>query len=268
MKKIIEIKDLSFGYSANIIYDKFSLDIEEGTFYTILGPNGSGKSTLAKILVGLEPSRDYIKIDGLFLNPKNIDEIRTLISIVFENPDSQFITESVEEELAFTLENLNYPKTEIINRIKKITETLDITHLLGRNPHELSGGEKQLVAIAVALIIEPKILILDEALVMIDGAIRSKIFEILTNYHKKGLTILNITHDSEEAMLGTHILILNEGKIVLNGKTKDVLENEKAFKEGLMDLPFIIDLSTKLKYYGVVSKLSYDKKKLVNSIWK
>lgn len=268
MKKIIEIKDLSFNYGERVIYDNFSLEIEEGTFYTILGSNGSGKSTLAKILVGLEPSHDFIKIDGLFLNSKNIDQIRTIISVVFENPDSQFITESVEEELAFTLENLGYSKEEIIKKVKRLTQTLDIIHLLGRNPHELSGGEKQLVAFAAALISEPKILILDEALVMVDSNIKNKIFEILEDYHKKGLTILNITHDSEEAMLGTNILILNNGKVILNKKIKEAFENEKEFKDGLMDLPFIIDLSTKLKYYGVISKLFYEKKKLVNSIWK
>jgi ABC-type cobalt transport system, ATPase component len=268
MKKIIEIRDLSFEYGEHKVFEKFSLDIEDGSFYTVLGSNGSGKSTLTKIIVGLEPSRGFVKIDGLFLNPKNIDEIRKVVSVVFENPDSQFITESVEEELAFTLENLNYDKTEIVKRIREIAKKMGITHLLERNPHELSGGEKQLVAFASALIHDPKILILDEALVMVDLVLRDKIYDILKEYHKKGLTILNITHDSEESLLGTHVLIMNKGEIILNEKTKIALENDKAFKLGGMDLPFIIDLSVKLKYYGIVSKTSFDSKKLVNAIWK
>lgn len=268
MKKIVEIKKLTFKYGDHIIFKKFSLDIEEGSFYTILGSNGSGKSTLARILVGLEPSGAFIRVNGFFLNNVDIDKVRKSVGIVFENPDTQFVTESVEEELAFPLENLNYSKNEIRKRIKDITEKMNITHLIERNPHELSGGEKQLVALASNLIYEPKLLILDEALVMIDGAFRKKIYQILKEYNKKGLTILNITHDNEEALLGSHILILDKGEIVINKKTIEALNDEKAFKKSMMDFPFVIDLSNKLKYYGVVKTIVYDNKKLVNAIWK
>lgn len=268
MKKMVEIKNLSFKYGNHIVFKKFSLDIEEGTFYTILGSNGSGKSTLARIIIGLEPTGCLVRVNELFLNDQDIEKVRKSVGVVFENPDTQFVTDCVEDELAFTLENLNYDKREIIKKIKEITERMEITHLLGKNPHELSGGEKQLVALASVLIYEPRLLILDEALVMVDGIVRSKIYDILKAYHKKGLTILNITHDSEEALLGTHILILNKGEIILNKKVKEALENEKAFERALMELPFIIDLSTKLKYYKIIKSIYYDNKKLVNAIWK
>jgi len=268
MRKIIEIKDLTFSYGEYGVFENFSLEINEGSFYTVLGPNGSGKSTLARILVGLEPVQGEIIIDDLMLNLKNIEEIRRRIGIVFENPNSQFITETVSEELAFPLENLNYNPEEIIDRVANISLKFGITELLESNPQELSGGEKQLVALASALIYEPKILILDEALGMIDSMYRSKVFDILSTYHKKGLTILNITHDSEECLYGTDILILNSGKNVLQQPLKKALGNEKIFTSSLMELPFIVDLSTKLNYYKVVNKLAFDKKKLVNDLWK
>jgi len=268
MGKIIEIKDLTFSYGNHNLYENFSLEITEGSFYTVLGPNGSGKSTLARILVGLEPVDTEIIIDGLILNLKNMEEIRRKIGIVFENPNSQFITESVSEELAFPLENLNYHPEDIINRVANISLEFGITELLDRNPSELSGGEKQLVALASALIYEPKILILDEALVMIDGVYRNRVFDILSSYHKNGLTILNITHDSEETLYGTDILILNEGTKVLQSPLKQALKNEKIFTSNLMELPFIVDLSTKLNYYKVVNKIAFNKEKLVTYLWK
>lgn len=265
MENIIKIANLNFKYGDKIIFKDFNLNIKKNTFTTILGPNGSGKSTLVKILLGLEEKDGIVEINGIELNKKNINEIRKQIGVVFENPDSQFVAETVMDDIAFSLENLNYPKKEIRNKIKEISKLLEIEQILQKEPHSLSGGEKQLVSLASALVIEPKILILDEALNMIDNHIKEK---LLKNLIDLDITIIMITHDSEDAMYSDEIIVLDNGNLILKGPKELVFQEEEIFKKLGLEIPFMIDLSKKLMFYGLIDNIIYDMDEMVNTLWK
>lgn len=268
MEDIIVIKDLNFGYRDMPIFNHFSLTIKAGSFTTFVGPNGSGKSTLVKLFVGLLSTDSYISIDSITLCHNNIKEIRKRIGIVFENPDNQFVAETVMDDIAFSLENMGYAKNEIRKKVMEISLYLGIKPLLEKEPHCLSGGEKQLVALASALVSDPKILILDEAFTMLDGKERKRLFEILEELHQKGMTILNITHDLEDALYGDEVLVIQDGTLILKGATKDVLREEKILKQVGLDLPFVVDLSNKLRYYGLVDDIYLNMEALVDHLWK
>ena len=252
---IIDIKNLNFKYKEKEVFNNFNLQLENGSFTTIIGLNGSGKSTLIKILLGLLKYEGIIKIDDILLNKDNIKNIRKSIGIVFENPDNQFVAETVMDDIAFSLENLQMNSKNIKEKIMKMANYIGISRLLEREPHSLSGGEKQLVALASALIHEPKILILDEALTMVDIRVRKQVYSILNDINKnKEVTIINVTHDMDE--------------LLLKGPKEKVLLEEKVFNKLNLDLPFMVSLSIKLKYYGLIDHLIFDMNEMVNTIWK
>lgn len=266
---IIDIKNLNYRYSEKTIFHDFNLEIKEGTFTHIIGLNGSGKSTLIRIILGLIKYDGEIKIDNLMLNENNIKEIRKKIGVVFENPDNQFVAETVMDDIAFSLENLQLKSNDIKRKVREITNYIGITNLLDKEPRDLSGGEKQLVAIASALVHEPKILILDEAITMIDIQTRKQIYNILEHIHKtKKMTIINVTHDMDELLYGDDIILIDNGNIILKGPKEEILLEEKVFNKLNIELPFMASLSIKLKYYGLIDKLIFDMNKMVNEIWK
>ena len=174
---IIDIKNLTFRYKNKFVFDNFNLSVEKGNWVTIAGSNGAGKTTLVKILAGLEKNYADIKILDKALNKKNEFDIKKEIGFVFDNPDNFFACETVEDELAFSLENLATMPSTIKAKIKEISKLLKLEDILKENPYELSGGEKQKVALACALMLEPRILILDEALQMIDINERKEILK-------------------------------------------------------------------------------------------
>lgn len=266
---IIDIRNLTFKYEEKLIFDKFNLSIEENSFTTIIGLNGSGKSTLIKILLGLLPADGEIKINDMLLEKNSIKEIRKLIGVVFENPDNQFVAETVMDDIAFSLENLQFKPRDIRIKVKDIANYLGISHLLEREPHSLSGGEKQLVALASALVHDPKILILDEALTMVDVKIRNQIYKILKEINEtKGITIINVTHDIDELLYGKDIIVIDDGNVILKGSKEEVLLEEKVFNKLGLELPFMVSLSIKLMYYDLIDKLYFDMNEMVNAIWK
>lgn len=269
MENIVKIKKLNFNYNDKEIFNKFNLSIKRGSITSIIGPNGSGKSTLMKLIVGLlKPDSGEIKIDDVLMTADTYKEIRSKIGMVFENPDNQFVSETVMDEIAFSLENMNMDKAEIKSRVKEVGKLLDIESLMEKEPHSLSGGQKELVSLASALVIKPQILILDEALDMIDNNKRDDVLSILKKLNEEGLTIINITHNSEELLYGTDIIVMNEGKIQDQGESKEILRKEKLFKNNGLELPFVVDLSYKLRYYNLVDDIVLDIDELVDKIWK
>ena len=266
---IIDIKNLNFKYDNKQIFNNFNLEIKESTFTTIIGLNGSGKSTLIKTILGLLKYDGEIKIDELTLNKENIKEIRKKIGVVFENPDNQFVAETVMDDIAFSLENLKLNSKDIKRKVREISNYIGISNLLEKEPSVLSGGEKQLVALASALVHEPKILILDEALTMVDVRTRKQIYSILEDINKnKNMTIINVTHDMDELLYGDDIILIDNGNVILKGPKEEVLLEEKIFNSLNLELPFMVNLSIKLKYYGLVDKLIFDMKEMVDQIWK
>ncbi len=268
MDSIIEINNLTFLQGNKKVIDNLNLEVDRGDFVSIIGPNGSGKSTLVKLLLGLYES-DCIKIDNLIVSKENIYEIRKKIGVVFDNPNNQFIWGKVEDDLAFSLENLNYPREEIRRRINEVSTNLGITNLLNKNIKDLSGGEKQKVALATSLITNPDILILDEAFCMVDKNAKKELLNYLLELHNTSdITIINITHDLEEVLNSDKIVVLNNGVIEDEGYTKDILREEKKLKSNGLDLPFSVDLSLNLKYYGLLDELIYDLDEMVVRLWK
>lgn len=268
---IIEIKNLTFRYGRKFIYDNFSLTIEKGSFVTIAGPNGSGKTTLVKILSGLSKSYSDIKIFEKPLNKKNLNDIRKDVGFVFDNPDNFFACETVEDELAFSLENLSIQPSTIKRKINEISKLLKLDEYLKQNPMELSGGEKQKLALACALMLEPRILVLDEALMMIDINEKDTILKILKEYNeRKRVTIIYLTHDLKEALYSDRLIVLNEGKVIIDGKLPNALEEESVMRKIGLEVPFIVELMKKLKLYNIIEEnYSYmDFERLVDEIWK
>ncbi len=266
---IIEINNLTFRYKNNFIYDGFNLSIEKGSWTTIAGPNGAGKTTLVKILAGLEKSYSDIKIFDKPLNKKNVPKIRKEIGFVFDTPDNYFACETVEDELAFSLENLAVAPKTIKMKIDEISRKLRIENLLKENPYDLSGGEKQKVALACALMLEPRILILDEALLMIDINERSEILKLLKEYNtKKGVTIISFTHDLDEAVYSNRLIILNKGVIVVDGPFKEAFSEERVMRKIGLEVPFSVELSQKLRVYDLIDRVEIDLERLVDSLWK
>ena len=268
MQNLVEIKKLDFSYGEKVIFKDFDLEIKPKRFVTILGKNGSGKTTLTNILMGLIDSKGRIIIDGIILSKETKKFLRKDIGIVFENPDEHFVTDRVYDELAFILESLDYQKDDIDDKIVKVSELIGIEDLLNRKIMSLSVGEKQLVALAIAIINKPKLLIMDEGLSNVDSYYREIILKILNVLRKRGMTIINITSNSEDSVYGTDIVIINNGKVVLNKTLLRAYKEEKEFINSGLSLPLIADLSLKLKYYNLTNKVYIDEKSLVDEIWK
>lgn len=266
----LEIKNLSFSYDKDKpVIDDISLSIEKGSFVAILGHNGSGKSTLAKLIVGiLEKNGGQIFYDGEEINKKNIKKLQTKTALVFQNPDNQFIGATVEDDIAFGLENKQFPHEKMQEEINKFAESVGMLDYLKKEPINLSGGQKQRVALAGALILKPDILILDEATSMLDPAGKDTVKKVIKKIHKENpdLSIITITHDIDEALLCDKVFLLSKGKLVKSGSPKKVLRDEKTLLELKLDMPFIYRVEKKLADTGINSKAETIEK-LAEDIW-
>ena len=266
----LEIKNLCFSYEeSRPVIDDISLSIDKGSFVAILGHNGSGKSTLAKLIVGLlEKSGGQIFFDGKEITRKNIRDLQTKTALVFQNPDNQFIGSTVEDDIAFGLENIQFPHDKMQEEIEKFAASVNMLDYLDKEPINLSGGQKQRVALAGALILRPEILILDEATSMLDPKGKSTVRKYLNRIHKENpdLSIISITHDVDEALLADQVLILSKGKLVKSGKPKDVLRDEQALLDLKLDMPFVYRVEKKLGEACIDSKAE-SIEQLVEDIW-
>ena len=253
-KSIIEVKDLCFNYEENVTtIDNISFSVEEGSYTTIIGHNGSGKSTVAKLLAGLlEKKSGSIKIDGIELNIENLGKIRNRLGIVFQNPDNQFIGSTVRDDIAFGLENHKVPQADMDAIIEKNAKRVNMTKYLDHEPTHLSGGQKQRVAIAGILAMKPKVLIFDEATSMLDPQGKAEIKRVIKEIHKeRGLTILSITHDIDEVAHSDDVVVMNEGKIAMQGTPEEIFSDIDRITNIHLDVPFSLKLSKELKKNGV-----------------
>ena len=269
MSNAVSIKNLNFDYDSKKIFSNLNLDIHSGEFVSLIGPNGSGKSTLVKILAGLLDYQGEIYINDLLLNQSNIKEIRKSIGVILSNIDSQFTSEKVFDNIAFSLVNQGINRTEIINSVDDIASKLNITYLLNKNISEINNKEKALINLASVLIYKPQILILDEAFNNLDKVERDNILTILKNLNKvEKLTIINVTQNMEDILFGNMILILNDGEIAGYDVNDKIFDNSKIFSKLGLYLPFMVDLSIKLKYYNLIDRIIYDMEEMVDVLWK
>lgn len=253
-KHIIQLKDLSFQYSeeSNLVINDLSLDVEQGEWLAIIGPNGSGKSTLAKIINGLlAPTSGEVIIDNLTLSEETVWNIRSRVGMVFQNPDNQFVGATVEDDVAFGLENNGVPREEMVVRVHDALEAVRMEDFLKKEPARLSGGQKQRVALASVMALRPQIIILDEATSMLDPTGRKEMMEAIEALKNQfDLTVLSITHDIDEANQADRIVVFNDGKVQNVGTPAEIFSmGDQLIRLGL-DIPFNYKLVNALKARG------------------
>ncbi len=253
MKIAAEIVALDVYYqyaaSSDLALRNINLRIEPGEFVAIIGPNGSGKSTLAKLFNGLyTPTEGDIFVAGF--NTKNQDDIwkiRQRAGMVFQNPDNQIVATIVEEDVAFGPENLGIPPEEIRHRVKEALEIVELTEYADKAPHLLSGGQKQRVAIAGILAMKPDCIILDEPTAMLDPVGRKEVISTVKKLNRnEGKTIVLITHFMEEAVQADRVLVMEKGKVVMEGKPNEIFSQVQRLKKLGLDVPQVTELAYKL----------------------
>ena len=252
--KILEIKDLSFSYDDQTdAVNQASFTIEKGSYTTIIGENGSGKSTIAKLIIGLlEKKSGSIIVDQIELSESTLNEIRQKIGIVFQNPDNQFIGATVRDDIAFGLENHRVEQSKMDGIIERFAAEVNMSEYLNHEPTKLSGGQKQRVAIAGVLAMSPEIIIFDEATSMLDPQGKEEINSLINMLHKENeMTIISITHDIEEVVNSDYVIVLHEGKVVLEGTPEKIMIKEKELLKLSLDVPFTFKLSKALISEGV-----------------
>ncbi|AWX42814.1 Cobalt import ATP-binding protein cbiO 1 [Metamycoplasma cloacale] len=265
---MIEIRDLCYKYpgAKKNALNNVNLKIEDGKYVAILGHNGSGKSTFSKLLSAIYKALSgKIIIDDIELNADNLQEIRRKIGIVFQNPDNQFIGSTVEDDIAFGLENKMLEHEEMKGIIHKFATQVDMIDYLDREPQYLSGGQKQRVAIASVLALDPQIIIFDEITSMLDPKGRSDIYSIIHNLHKTtNKTLISITHDMDEALLADELIVFSQGQVIAQGKPIDILKNKEIIEIAKIDSPFIYKLSETIKNI----EPTYNERELIDQLCK
>ena len=266
----LEIKNLCFSYDQeHLVIDDISFKVEKGSFVCLLGHNGSGKSTLAKLIVGLlEKKSGQIFFDDEEMDKKTIKKLQTKTALVFQNPDNQFIGSTVEDDIAFGLENRQFPHEKMQEEIELFADSVNMLDYLKKEPINLSGGQKQRVALAGALILRPEILILDEATSMLDPKGKSTVRKVIDRIHKENpeLTIVSITHDIDEALLADQVFILSKGKLVASGTPQKVLRDRDMLLSYKLEQPFIYRFERKIAEIGINSQAE-TLEQLAEDIW-
>ena len=251
MQPFIQLNEVSFEYKIHgmetlLAVNEVSMSVQKGAHVAVLGRNGSGKSTLARLICGLEmPSTGTITVDGLKLeDDKSAWEIRKKCGVVFQNPDNQIIGTTVEEDVAFGPENLGMPREKMIIEIDKALNAVGLSDRKKTAPHLLSGGQKQKLAIAGILAMSPQCFILDEATSMLDPSTRVEFMKLITELvRQRNLTVINITHNMEEAIIADYVYIMADGKVVMEGTPREVFEEDLLIREKGLDVPVHMEIT-------------------------
>ncbi|MGE7022280.1 energy-coupling factor ABC transporter ATP-binding protein [Solibacillus cecembensis] len=275
MSEILSFNHITFSYTpenaeARKAVQDVSFSVNQGEWIAIVGHNGSGKSTMAKLMCGLLfPEQGEVRIKRDVLTEENLWEIRSQIGMVFQNPDNQFVGATVQDDVAFSLENNGVPYEEMVIRVKEALEQVKMEGFVNHEPHHLSGGQKQRVAIAGALAMYPQILILDEATSMLDPQGREEVLKTVQALREKiGLTVLSITHDLEEALLADRVIFMNDGKKYAEGTPEEIFALGDQLVDFGLDLPFATKMTKLLQAQGVqLVGQHMTEEELVNDLW-
>lgn len=259
MKTLIKIKNLSHIYTSHNenpvkALNNIDMEINNGDFISIIGSNGSGKSTLARHLnCLLLPTDGDIWVDDMNTKDKEtMWKIRQKVGMVFQNPDNQIVATTVEDDIAFGLENIGMDEKLMEKRVEWALKIVEMEDYKKSEPHLLSGGQKQRVAIAGAIAMNSSYLVLDEPTAMLDPSGRNEVMDILKKLNKREkITIIFITHLMEEAAESKRIVVLDKGKIVLEGKPEEVFKKAELLKNIRLDIPQITELAIKLNKEGL-----------------
>jgi energy-coupling factor transporter ATPase len=248
---IFELREVWFSYPGPQPIEalrRIDLQIDPGEYIAIIGSNGSGKSTLARLLNALLlPTRGSVLVEGVpTIDATRRHDIHRTAQMVFQRPDFQIVATTVEEDVAFGPENFGMPEEELALAVRSALETVGMWEQRSRSPHTLSAGQKQRVAIAGALAVRPRVLILDEATSMLDPAGRAAVQEILRQLHGQGATIITITHEMDEAIEASRVIVLHEGEIALDGTPEAVFAQAGQLRRLALDVPLLADLALRL----------------------
>lgn len=271
-KPIVSLENISFQYdtSDTLALKDVSFEIYEGEWLAIVGHNGSGKSTMAKLLNGLHfPNKGEITVAGIKLTEDTVWDIRKQVGMVFQNPDNQFVGTTVEDDVAFGLENNGVPREKMVQRVKDSLKKVKMDSFLNQEPHHLSGGQKQRVAIAGVLALRPSIIILDEATSMLDPRGREEVIETVRELKgEKGLTVISITHDLEEAAKADRMIVMNQGRVYREGTPEEIFAMEDELIELGLDIPFAVKMSNAFRGKGIQLPKHYlSEEELVTELW-
>ncbi len=255
----IKFENVTYEYAAEedavVAVKDVNLEIEDGSFVCICGKNGSGKSTLAKLMNGLlQPSSGAVLVDGKTTSTEEESElfaIRQKVGMVFQNPDNQMIASIIEDEIAFGPENLGVPREEIGDRIQYALDAVGMSEYRHHTPYKLSGGQKQRIAIAAVLAMRPEVLVLDESTAMLDPKGRAEVLKVAKELNNQHITIILITHFMEEAVEADRVIVMSEGKIVMDGTPMKVFQDREGINRYDLELPVVDDLAAKLSKEGV-----------------
>ena len=276
MNTMIECRNLVFKYTVSenqeekIAINDVNLQITEGEFIAILGHNGSGKSTMAKhmnaLLIPTDGKMLVNKMDTSDMN--NLWNVRETAGMVFQNPDNQLVATIVEEDVAFGPENLGVPPEEIRKRVDEALERVGMSEYKKHAPHLLSGGQKQRIAIAGILAMQPKCIIFDEPTAILDPSGRKEVLDTIIDLNRNyGITVILITHYMDEAAKADRIVVMDKGKLILDGKPRDVFSNVEKMKNIGLDVPQVTELSYELQKVGInIDSRILDVNEMVNAI--
>ena len=271
MKQMIELKNVSFRYDKTVEeyqIDTVSFHVKQGEWLSIVGHNGSGKSTVVRLIDGLlEAESGEIYVDGKQLTRETIWEIRSKIGIVFQNPDNQFVGATVEDDVAFGLENQGIPREEMLQRVEKAIEQVGMLEFKDREPSRLSGGQKQRVGIAGIIALRPTIIILDEATSMLDPEGREDLMAVMKELQKKfQLTIISITHDLTEIALSDRTLVFQKGKLESSMTPRELFSRNDLNEIGL-DKPFSKQVQESLSSHFPLKQDYLTESELLDQLW-
>lgn len=271
--KIIELKNVTFRYDENQekpTLNNISFHVKHGEWLSIIGHNGSGKSTTVRLIDGLlEAESGQILIEGHKLSEDNIWDIRHKISMVFQNPDNQFVGATVEDDIAFGLENKGIPLKEMRERVVEALNLVDMSDFKTREPARLSGGQKQRVAIAGAVAMRPSIIILDEATSMLDPEGRLELIGTIQKIREQyGMTVISITHDLDEVTLSDRVLVMKNGQIESSSSPRELFSRGDELLDLGLDIPFTSTIIKALRQIGFTFDNRYLlEKELEDKLW-
>ncbi|WP_317913331.1 energy-coupling factor ABC transporter ATP-binding protein [Carnobacterium maltaromaticum] len=273
MEKIIKLDDISYKYHPNEEVEALknvSLSIEKGEWVAIIGHNGSGKSTLAKTINGLlAPTNGTVTVGNQLLTEETVWDVRRMVGMVFQNPDNQFVGSTVQDDVAFGLENSGVPRNEMVKRVTDAIDKVKMSDFIEKEPARLSGGQKQRVAIAGVVALRPDIIILDEATSMLDPQGRQEVLATVKAIkEEENLTVISITHDIDEAASANRILVMKNGQLIREGTPQEIFSFGDELIEMGLDLPFPEKLKSALKKRNIdVPKDYLTEEGMVDWLW-
>ncbi|GAA0434551.1 energy-coupling factor ABC transporter ATP-binding protein [Lentibacillus halophilus] len=269
---LVEFRNVSFRYGENEhwVLNDCSFTIYENEAVAIIGHNGSGKSTIAKLMNGLLfPQKGEIIVNGKQINAETVWNVRQDVGMVFQNPDNQFVGTTVQDDVAFGMENRGIPRDDMLKRIDNTLTSVDMQRYRLTEPHKLSGGQKQRVAIAGVLAVYPNVLIMDEATAMLDPKGRKEIMRTVTDVRQnRHLSLITITHDLREVVEAERVIVMNEGKVWDESTPRGIFAKKTELRSIGLDIPFVAVLSDELRKAGVpITHEALNQDELLEELW-